>query len=309
MGPAWIRSSTLGSFALSGCLLSPSGDSSSAGDENLLRDCRGDANAQAHVDIAVDYDQSIHEMVACGGLNVTLVSSVTVGIVDAIIDNRSDATPTDWEFQGDGVYYTNGGGAEMTTRFYANADFSFAAAGDTLTENLFLVDSYLVGARVVANIDISDPFSSSVELTFDDVGPYVELLGYGENPTSPIALDTSAWDRVKASLGSLDFDSDISVDDTQSVSTVRYDVKTGRMPASSLLSGAGMGYELQMASATREDLGQSLIVEDWGIEFVDGSPGALTGTIQFRVEGDAFDYFGSLTYDNDTFGTPEYRCE
>ncbi|MGH1345042.1 MAG: hypothetical protein ACRBN8_26010 [Nannocystales bacterium] len=303
MKRVWACMATLGLLGLGGCL------SSSDDDSDLLRECRGGADAEAHVEIVVDYDQSIHEMVACGGLNVTLVSSVTVGIVDAIIDNRSDATPSDWAFQGDGVYYTNGGGAEMTTRFYANTDFSFAASGDVLTENLFLVDSYLVGARVEANIDISDPFSSSVELIFDDVGPYVELLGYGENPTSPIALDTSAWDRVKASLGSLDFDSDITVDDTQSVSTVRYDVKTGRMPASSLLSGAGMGYELQMASATREDLGQSIIVEDWGIEFVDANPGALNGTIEFRVEGDAFDYLGSLTFENDTYGTPEYRCE
>lgn len=294
----------LGLATLSGCIISPSD-----GDDDLLRECRGSADAEAHVEIVVDYDQSIHEMVACGGLNVTLISSVTVGIVDAIIDNRPDATPPDWEFRGDGVYYTNGGGAEMTTQFYANTDFSFAAAGDPLTENLFRVDSYLVGARVEANIDINDPLSSSVELTFDGVGPYVELLGYGENPTSPIALDTSAWDRVQASLGSLEFDSEISVDDTQSVSTVRYDVQTGRMPASSLLTGAGMDYELVMASATRDDLGQALIVEDWGIEFVDANPGALNGAIEFRVEGDAFEYFGSLTYENDTFGTAEYRCE
>lgn len=297
--------STLGFLGLGGCILTSNDDA----DANLLRECRGGADAEAHVDIVVDYDQSIHEMVACGGLNVTLVSSVTVGIVDAIIDNRPDATPPDWEFQGDGVYYTNGGDAEMTTRFYANADFSFAAAGDALTENLFRVDSYLVGARVEANIDINNPLASSVELTFDAVGPYVELLGYGENPTSPIALDTSAWDRIQESLGKLEFDSEVSVDDTQSVSTVRYDVSTNRMPASALLSGGGMGYELEMASATREDLGQSLIVEDWGIEFSDGDAGALTGAIEFRVEGDAFTYFGSLTYEDDTFGTPEYRCE
>ncbi len=307
MKSAWIFAGTVagtvGLCVLTGCVIAPSGES------DLLRECRGAADAEAHVDIVVDYDQSIHEMVACGGLNVTLVGSVTVGIVDAIIDNRPDATPPDWQFQGEGVYYTNGGGAEMTTRFYANTDFSFAAAGDALTENLFLVDTYLVGARVRANIDINDPLSASVELTFDAPGPYVELLGYGENPTSPLALDTSAWGRIQDSLGKLEFDSDISVDDTQSVSTVRYDVKTGRMPASSLLDGAGMGYELVMASATREDLGQALVVQEWGIEFVDGDAGALNGAIEFQVEGDAFTYVGSLTYENDTFGTPEYRCE
>ncbi len=276
---------------------------------NLLRECRGEADADAHVEIVVDYDQSIHEMVACGGLNVTLVTSVTSGIIAAFVNNRPDATPRDWDFQGDGLYYTDGAGAQMTTRFFADADYSFAASGEPLTENLFLVDTYLVGARVEADIDIDDPLSSSVRITFDEPGPYAELLGYGEAPTSPIELDGGAWDRIEAGLRSLEFESEVSVDDVQSVSTVRYDARTSRMPVSGLLSGVGMGFELQMADASREDLGQSLIVEDWGIAFADRNPGALDGIIEFRVEGDAFTYYGSLSYDNDTYGTPRYTCE
>ena len=299
-----MGATALGCLGLSGCFITTSDE----GESDLLRECRGSADAEAHVEIVVDYDQSIHEMVACGGLNVTLIGAVTTGIVDAIIDNRPDATPPEWEFQGDGTYYTNSADAEMTTRFYANEDFSFAAQGEVLTENLFLVDTYLVGARVEANIDISDPFSSSVSLHFTGVGPYVELLGYGENPTSPIELDTSAWDRVQAALGALEFDSQVTVNDQQSVSTVRYDVHTTQMPASALLTGVGMSYELDMADASREDLSQNLIVENWGIAFVDGNGGALDGAIDFRVEGAAFTYYGALVYDNDTFGTPEYRC-
>jgi hypothetical protein len=303
-GRFFVGATAVGCLGLSGCVIESSEEGS-----DLLRECRGSADAEQHVEIVVDYDQSIHEMVACGGLNVTLIVSVTSGIIDAIIDNNPDATPAEWEFQGDGTYYTNSADAEMTTRFYANQDYSFAAQGEVLTENLFRVDTYLVGARVEADIDISDPFSSSVSLTFDDVGPYVELLGYGEAPESPIMLDTSAWDRVQTALGGLVFDSQVSVFDEQSVSTVRYDVHTTQMPASALISGAGMGFELDMADANRTDIGQSLVVENWGIEFVDANPGALTGAIDFRVEGGEFTYYGSLTYDNDTFGTPAYRCD
>lgn len=302
-GRFFVGAVALGCFGLSGCVIEGSGEES-----DLLRECRGSADAEEHIEIVVDYDQSIHEMVACGGLNVTLVVSITSGIIDAIIDNNPDATPPQWEFRGDGTYYTNNANAEMTTHFYTNRDYSFAAEGELLTENLFRVDTYLVGARVEADFDLSDPFATSVTLSFDSAGPYIELLGYGEDPQNPIELDTSAWDRVRAALGGLVFDSEVSVFDEQSVSTVRYDVHTAPMPASALISGAGMGYELDMADANREDNGQALVVENWGIEFVDANPGALTGAIDFRVEGGEFTYYGSLTYDDDTFGTPAYRC-
>ena len=239
-GRFFIAVVAMGCLGSSSCVITSGTDEDgdSGGDADLLRECRGSADADEHIRIVVDYDQSIHEMVACGGLNVTLVGAVTSGIVDAIINNSSDATPLEWEFQGDGMYYTNSADAEMTTRFYANQDFSFAAEGEALTENLFLVDTYLVGARVEANIDINDPFNSEVSLTFDDVGPYVELLGYGENPTSPIMLDTSAWNRIEDALGALVFDSQVSVNDEQSVSTVRYDVHTTQMPANALITNS-----------------------------------------------------------------------
>jgi len=305
----FIAAAALSCLGLSGCIISSSGTDEGGSDADLLRECRGEASAPEHVRIVEDYDQSIHEMVACGGLNVTLMASVTSGIIDAIIDNRPDATPPQWEFRAEGVYYTNNADAEMTTTFYANEDFSFAAQGEVLRENLFLVDTYLVGARVEADFDINDPLATTVRLTFDAPGPYVELLGYGDAPQSPIELDTSAWDRVQDALGALVFDSQVSVDDQQSVSTVRYDVHTTQMPASALLSGTGMGYELDMADASREDLGQSLVVENWGIEFVDANPGALTGAIDFRVEGGEFEYYGSLVYADSTYGEPEYRCD
>ncbi len=310
-GRSFIAAVSLGCLGLSGCLLTTSGtddDGDTAGsDADLLRECRGEADANEHIRIVEDYDQSIHEMVACGGLNVTLMVSVTTGIVEALINNSTDATPAEWEFR-DGTYYTDNANADMTTTFYANQDFGFAAQGEALTENLFQVETYLVGARVEADIDINDPFASTVSLTFTGTGPYVELLGYGENPQSPIMLDTSAWDRIEAALGSLVFDSQVTVNDQQSVSTVRYDVHTNQMPASSLISGGSMGYELDMADASRDDISQSLVVDNWGIEFADSNPGALTGAIDFRVEGGEFPYYGSLTYDNDTFGTPAYRC-
>ncbi len=312
-------------LATSGCQISSSadddaGDTDAADDssgsddgppaqENVeLDDCKGDNDVEDNIVIVGDYDQSIHEMVACGGLNLTLVAAITTGIVEAVIDNRSDATPDDWEYQGEGTYYTNGAMAEMTTQFFLAEDFEFGSAGDVLTENLFDVRTYLVGARVEAEFDINDPLSTSAELHFDGVGPYVELLGFGPDPQSPIAVDLSTWDDIQDALGNIEFDSDIQVDDTQSRSTVRYHVTTSRMPASGLLNGNAMGYDLQMADATRGDISQTLVVDNWGIDFVSGGSGALDGQIDFRVEGGSFGYEGALIYEESTFGIPQLRC-
>lgn len=302
------------SLATSGCVITSSGldeGSQSGTDEERspLEPCSGDADEADATLIVDDYDQSIHEMVACGGLSVALCGAITTGIVDAIINNRADATPDDWEYRGEGTYYTNSAMAEMTTHFYLAQDMSFGREGDALQENLFLVSTYLQGARVELEVDTNNPLASRTLLHFDAAGPYIELLGYGAEPQSPIEIDTSAWGRIEDGLGALLFDSDIQVDDTQSVSTVRYHVTTTRMPATSLINGGAMGYELQMADASRADTSQNLMVDNWGVEFTDGaSSGALSGRIDFSVDGGDFEYEGSLVYDDSSFGTPEYRC-
>lgn len=276
--------------------------------EELLRECRGDHDVGDATQIVGDFDLSIHEMVACGGLSVTLCSSIVFGIVDALADNRSDATPEGWVFEGDGVYTSNAAGAGMTTRFYLAEDYAFANAGEPLTENLFLASTYLRGASVQIDFDPSDPLSTEASLHFEGTGPYVELLGFGAEPQSPIPVGLDTWSRVEAQLGTLTFESDIAVDDPQNQTTVRYEVHTPRMPASTLLSGGPMAFELVRADAARDDLGQDLVVDDWGVEFVNGNVGALQGTIEFHVDGGPFEYLGALNYDNATYADIDLEC-
>lgn len=276
--------------------------------DDLLLECRGDHDVADATQIVHDFDLSIHEMVACGGLSVTLCSSIVYGIVDALVDNRSDATPDGWVFEGDGVYTSNAAGAGMTTRFYLAQDYGFASAGEPLTENLFLASTYLRGASVQIDFDPSDPFSTEATLHFDEAGPYAELLGFGPEPQSPIPVGLDTWSQVEAQLGTLVFESEIAVDDPQNRTTVRYQVHTPRMPASTLLSGGAMGFELDRADAAREDLSQDLIVDDWGVEFVNGNIGALQGTIEFHVDGGPFGYGGALNYDNATYADIDLEC-
>ncbi len=279
------------------------------GDESeLLAECREGIDVGEAVQIVEDFDQSIHEMVACGGLTATLCGSIVSGIVQAIIDGASDATPPEWTYEGDGSYTSDAAGAGMVTRFYLGDDYSFGNAGDALTENLFEVATYLRGASVELVVDTDNPLNSSAELHFEGTGPYVELLGLGPDPQSPIAVDTGTWDFIETQLGTLEFESEIEVSDPQDQTTVRYQVHTPRMSAAALLGAVPMGYELDLADASRADLGQDLIVETWGIDFVNGNVGALEGVIDFRIAGGPLEYLGALVYENSTYGSAELEC-
>ncbi len=193
-------------------------------------------------------------------------------------------------------------------RFYQTDDTSFGRQGDLLTENLFFASTYLVGARAEVDFDPSDPLATSAKLYFDELGPYGELLGLGADPQSPIDVDLGTWDQLSRALGNISFDADIQLDDAQMQTTVRYDVSTVRMRANALIDGSPLIFDLEQADAARGDLDQDLLVQDWGIDFVNGSPGALDGEIEFSVEGGPLEYDGVLVYDNSTWGRAELSC-
>jgi len=293
-------------FAAPGCIFtSGSGSDSEAGDDaaDALRECGDDSDIAEEVRITEEYGQSLHEMVACGGLAVALCNGVVSGIINAIIEQSNDATPDAWSYESGGTYRTSGEGVVMTTQFFAAADFSFAASGELITENVFLTENYLVGATV--NVDLS---TGATTLSFSGTGPLVELLGYGAEPESPISLSFSDIGEIEGRLGTLEFEADVLVDDVREAGTITYHTTTPRLPVQALLTGAGMRYDLIEADGAREELGQSLVVDEWSIEFVDEGGGALNGSSEFRVVGGAFDYAGVTAFENSTFPETTLTC-
>jgi hypothetical protein len=280
--------------------------SDSAPAAEQLADCRGDASdpeLEDTVAIVDDYDESLHEMVVCGGLAVSLCAAIVDGIIDAIIAQSNDATPGGWTYQGEGVYFTGGANTDMEMRFYLASDFEFGRRGDLVPHNLFLVDSYLVNAR--ATVDV---LAGSAEIAFDAPGPMVELLGFGADPPNPLSVNLDDLGGIKSRLRALDLEGTVAVDDARDRSTIRYDLDIPRMSAGALLEGVGMQYELRMASGSRGDLDQQLVVDAWNVEFVQGNRGALTGNIDYHVDGRHFPFEGVMLYDNDTFATRLYNC-
>lgn len=229
--------------------------------------------------LVTDLRSSLAEMIGCGQLTVELTSGVRSGVAEAITQGKSDATPDGWTYAGQGTYTTSAARAAMETRFYSAEDFEFAKAGDPIEDDVFLVDSYLVGA----SLRIPDPLSLRAELSYSQVGPLVELLGYGASPPNPIELSVSDLARIGDKLANLEFESEVRVEDTREESTIMYAIHTPRLPAHALLGGGSMRYELDSLIARNGEL--EVDVTEWSSLFV--ANGRIDGEVSFDINVEA----------------------
>ena len=270
-----------------------------------LAECSADstsAEINASVEIATEYAESLHEMIGCGGLGLALCSAVIDGVIDAIIEQSDDATPDGWEFAGDGVYRTSNGGTVMDMTFYVTEDFSFAKAGEPVTHDLFLVDSYLVGGRLKIDFPSGDS-----EISFDAPGPLVELLGFGANPENPLPVDLNDLVSIKRKLRLLELEGKVVVQDNRAHSIIGYTLNVPRMTASKFVAGSvSMQYDLQNVAGTRADLGQTIITSLFDVAYA--NHGTLTGTVEFHVAGGPLEYDAHLVWNDSSYPERSLCC-
>lgn len=253
--------------------------------------------------LTVEYGASLHEMVACGALLWQLCTDIAIGVVSAIIDGQAHAMPEGWSYDGEGDYTTVSKSTTMTTGLYTTRDYAFAQSGERITENVFLIDNYLSGISIDINWTTGSP-----ELSYDETGPLVELLGFGASPDNPMSLSESDLSTVYNSLGSIAFDSAVVVEDVREYGTIKYELETSLQEVLEFLGDGEMRYDLIKADGVRSDLDQTLTVEDWGIDFVGGSVGELLGSSVYRVEGGHFDYRGEIHFENSKVGDTTLTC-
>jgi hypothetical protein len=274
-----------------------------------LADCRADADADAGGDaditaavvITDEYAESLHELIGCGGLSFALCSAVIDGVIDAIIAQSNDATPDGWEFMGDGVYRTGSGGTVMDATFYLAEDFSFAKAGDPIEHDVFVVDSYLVDARL--RVDLS----GKARIAYDEPGPLVELLGFGANPPNPLTVDLDDLVSIKRKLRQLQFEGKVVVQDVREHSTIDYTLDVPRMSVDKFVTGAlTMRYELENVDGTRADLGQKIVTGLFDVAYA--NHGTLEGTVEFNVEGGPLEYAATLVWADTAYPERTLMC-
>lgn len=280
MSSLFAGSALAGSLLAGGCLV-VADDLDPEARSTLV--CEGSASVSIEIEaeaetLTNDFEDSLMEMLVCGQLSVELVDGVQSGVWRAIIDGRSDATPEGWVHQDDGTYLTGSATTDMTSAFHLSRDTSFGAKGDRIEANVFRVDSYLDNPRVVISTD--SLLSGKGELHFDAAGPLVELLGFGAEPSSPIAVDVGDAAKLASKLDDLEFRSDIHYVDADGETTIMYDVQTRPLPASALLLGEALQYEVEAITATRGEM--TLDVTTWAMDFRDEQ--GISGQVDVRVD-------------------------
>lgn len=258
------------------------------------------AQIEDAVAITFDFEGSAHEMIACGGLVFGIVVALVEGLAELAEDPSASTLPEGYRFDEQGVYYVEPAAFDdlrMEVRFRLGRDYSFGSTGDLVTENLFLMSSYLRNAQAEVQVDISSGFPVvEIEITHDGPGPLVELLGLGPNPPSPIVVTEDDVAAAQANLGDMQVEAIIFFRDHPGVATIEYQVDSPVMLARSFLEGSAMDLAMVSASGSRADLGQELAVDTWTVEYVDGV-GALRGDIDSTVRGGPFDFVSRFHYD------------
>jgi hypothetical protein len=274
-----------------------------------LAACSADADAGAGATVVADavlisdeYADSLHEMIGCGGLGFLLCSAVIDGVVDAIIAQSNDATPDGWEWAGDGVYRTGSEATTMDATFYLAEDFSFGKAGDPVSYDVFLVDSYLVNARL--KLDVK---TGKTRIAYDAPGPLVELLGFGAAPANPLPVDLSDLASIKKKLRQLEFGGRVVFQDERAHSSIAYTLNIPRTSADKFVGGsATMRYELEKVDGARADIGQTIETRLFDVAYA--NHGTLTGTVDFHIAGGPLEYDAHLAWDDAPYPERTLMC-
>ncbi|MCA9711128.1 MAG: hypothetical protein KDK70_35125, partial [Myxococcales bacterium] len=240
-----------------------------------------------------------------------IVGALVEGLAELAEDPSASTLPEQYTYDGEGTYFVEPAtfnDLRMEVRFHLGRDYSFGAKGELVTENLFVMDSYLVDARAEVTVDTSGGFPEvRVEIDHAGPGPLAELLGLGADPPNPIVVTESTLVAAQAHLRDMEVEAIIFFADHPGVSTIEYDVESPRMLADSFLRGLPMVLSMVGADGWRDDTGQDLDVDTWTVEYVDGV-GALEGDIDFTTRGGRFDYVSRLHYDASGWPSIELEC-
>jgi hypothetical protein len=218
-------------------------------------------------------------------MTITIAATLIAGVANAVIAGTTSFEPDGVRYEGDGRYVAPtglGGEGTLTVRFWQDGPDGAALIED----DLFDLGAYLKGARLTSGVDGSGPF---VQVAFDEPGPWVELLGWGNAPTSPVRLRGNDLVNFAPKLDGILVTSDVLVDDAAGNSVVSYSVTSEPMPLDEVVYVGNIDYELLGIAAQNAETGQAASSEviDWDIAFGEA---ALTGSAAFRIEGGLFDF-------------------
>lgn len=249
-----------------------------------VAECQGDADVDDVTFIAWDYEQSVHELITCGQLNMQLTQAVLTSFQTVIGDPSS--LPEGWSYA-EGVYTIEGVGVSMDIVFQYGPDSPIGQAGGAIAHDLFASESFLVNP-------VTSRDNDTYIVTYDEPGPLAALLGQGTNPPNPITLTPEALSAAQLIIGGLQAKAVIHLDDERTA-TITYHLESPEQLITSMLFGSQIDYDMIDASAVRDDLGQTMTTTVWDITYNNTLHG-LMGDIEADVVGGPFDFHVAYAY-------------
>jgi hypothetical protein len=259
-----------------------------------LADCRGDAT-DAEVEDAIliteEYALGLAADIEISWHQVIFAYDFTVLWAQTVL-GAAAGMPLGWTLE-DGVWHYQGATAAIDLRVYD-------PAGEPVSEDIWSIDSYLVGATFS-----HDDQTDLTTVEFEATGPLVDLLGLGPAPESPLVLDAAGRQQIADAIGAMSVDADFIAYALTESTTLDYHARSARQTMTELATAVDLRLELVAVNATRDDLGQTLTTEQWDVHRrVNGSRGHTT----FAVTGGPLDFRGRVDFDIALAPTRELDC-
>ena len=89
----------------------------------------------------------------------------------------------------------------------------------------------------------------------------------------------------------------ILMSDERETSTIVYELESPATLLSSYLASGPMDMQLVKVAGSASATGQTISIKNWAMQFkASNSSGTLDGSIEFAIQGGAFDYVATFTY-------------
>jgi len=266
-----------------------------------------DASAKVDIDaqlaIAVDIRDSL-EIARAGLLSIKTISSAVTQFVQSMADLKP-GMPSGLAYSGAGTYSLQANAdTSVEFQFYLPSNTSYGSVGDLIEFNLFDASNYFssLGVKATTTVSLSG-ISTSLNFTFDKLGPGAELLGIAASASSPIPININAF---SSQLGKVAVAAKVTVSHRSSSGTVTLSLAPEQL-AVGAVGNASPQLNVTNFSAQNGVFEQSVTLDSAALEFINSS-GKLEGVIHATSASSDFGFVMKLTYDIQAQGDIELGC-
>lgn len=293
----------------SSCTLSPAGSSGPTGGDGssdrsrpALR-CAPEEPDWSEVELLyADTEQSVHELITCGGLQVRIASNIVLMLIasneDLFKDEErafvSSLVVNPFMQAQDGTWSMDIGGSTGST--FALSFFE-PDGGALVTEDVFDLDSYLSGVHIQTEVGFDEMISNPTRkhdfvFRWEAEGPLARLMNGGEPLPDGFTLQLSLSDFQSAtpddfgpfsSVFELEVESVVHYYDERDDTIIEYDVAATRDALGAIARSQSLGFDVQRIAASADRL--ALEGDTQSLTFV--RLGELAGRIDYELSGDS----------------------